>query len=53
MVCIALTPLALHIAADLERDARPYLLALAASSNIGRVATITGIPRGWASRPDW
>jgi len=45
VVCIAFTPLVLQIAAALERDPRPYLLALATSSNIGSVATITGNPQ--------
>ena len=45
VVCIAFTPLVLQIADALERDPRPYLLALATSSNIGSVATITGNPQ--------
>ncbi|WP_394838976.1 anion transporter [Pendulispora rubella] len=45
VVCIAFTPLVLQIAEALERDPRPYLLALATSSNIGSVATITGNPQ--------
>jgi Na+/H+ antiporter NhaD/arsenite permease-like protein len=45
VVCIALTPLALHVAARVERDPKPYLLVLALSSNAGSVATITGNPQ--------
>ena len=45
VVCIAFTPLVLQIADKVERDPRPYLLALATSSNIGSVATITGNPQ--------
>jgi Na+/H+ antiporter NhaD/arsenite permease-like protein len=45
VVCIAFTPLVMQIAKALDRDAKPYLLALATSSNIGSVATITGNPQ--------
>lgn len=45
VVCIAVTPLVLQVTRQLDRDARPYLLALATSSNIGSVATITGNPQ--------
>jgi Na+/H+ antiporter NhaD/arsenite permease-like protein len=45
VVCIAFTPLVLKITATLKKDAKPYLLALATSSNIGSVATITGNPQ--------
>lgn len=45
VVCIAFTPLVLRIAQASNRNARPYLLALATSSNIGSVATITGNPQ--------
>lgn len=45
VVCIALTPLVLHVAERLRRDPRPYLLALATASNVGSVATITGNPQ--------
>ena len=45
VVCIAFTPLVLEIADALERDPTPYLVALATSSNIGSVATITGNPQ--------
>lgn len=45
VVCVAFTPLVLRIAETVRRDAKPYLLALATSSNIGSVATVTGNPQ--------
>lgn len=45
VVCIAFTPLVLRIANAVRRDPKPYLLALATSSNIGSVATVTGNPQ--------
>ncbi len=45
VVCVAFTPLVLRIAERLDRSPRLYLLALATSSNIGSVATITGNPQ--------
>jgi Na+/H+ antiporter NhaD/arsenite permease-like protein len=45
VVCVAFTPLVLRIAEGLDRNPRPYLLALATSSNIGSVATVTGNPQ--------
>ncbi len=45
VVCIALTPLVLTITKRLGCDPKPHLLALATSSNIGSVATITGNPQ--------
>ena len=45
VVCIAFAPLVLRIAETLDRNPRPYLLALATSSNIGSVATVTGNPQ--------
>ncbi len=45
VVCIAFTPLVLRIAKALDRSPKPYLLALATSSNIGSVATVTGNPQ--------
>jgi Na+/H+ antiporter NhaD/arsenite permease-like protein len=44
-VCLAFTPLVLEICEALACDPKPYLLALATSSNIGSVATITGNPQ--------
>jgi Na+/H+ antiporter NhaD/arsenite permease-like protein len=45
VVCLAFTPLVLAITETLGGDPKPYLLALATSSNIGSVATITGNPQ--------
>ena len=45
VVCLALTPLVLHVAERFERSAKPYLLALATASNIGSSATIAGNPQ--------
>jgi Na+/H+ antiporter NhaD/arsenite permease-like protein len=45
VVCIAFTPMVLRIARAVKRDPKPYLIALATSSNIGSVATVTGNPQ--------
>lgn len=45
VVCIAFTPLVIQVGKAVERDPKPYLIALATSSNIGSVATITGNPQ--------
>jgi len=45
VVCVALTPLVLHLCRRLERPPIPYLVGLATASNIGSVATITGNPQ--------
>jgi Na+/H+ antiporter NhaD/arsenite permease-like protein len=45
VVCVALTPLVLHLCHRLERPPIPYLVGLATASNIGSVATITGNPQ--------
>jgi Na+/H+ antiporter NhaD/arsenite permease-like protein len=44
-MCLVLTPLVLDITRRLGRRPIPYLLAVAMSSNIGSVATITGNPQ--------
>ncbi len=44
-VCLALTPLVLELASELEVKPMPYLLALATASNLGSVATLTGNPQ--------
>ena len=44
-MCLVLTPLVLDITRRLGRNPIPYLLAVAMSSNIGSVATITGNPQ--------
>jgi Na+/H+ antiporter NhaD/arsenite permease-like protein len=45
VVCVALTPLVLHLCQRLNRPPIPYLVGLATASNIGSVATITGNPQ--------
>jgi Na+/H+ antiporter NhaD/arsenite permease-like protein len=45
VVCVALTPLVLHLCQRLEKPPIPYLVGLATASNIGSVATITGNPQ--------
>lgn len=44
-ICLVLTPLVYEITSRLKRNSVPYLLAVAMSSNIGSVATITGNPQ--------
>jgi Na+/H+ antiporter NhaD/arsenite permease-like protein len=44
-MCLVLAPLVLDITRRLGRKPIPYLLAVAMSSNIGSVATITGNPQ--------
>ena len=44
-MCLVLTPLVLEIAATLDRNPVPYLLAVALASNVGSAATITGNPQ--------
>src|SRR5262249_45478812 len=45
VVCVALTPLVLHLCERLRRPPVPYLVGLATASNIGSVATVTGNPQ--------
>ena len=45
VVCVAMTPLVLHLCHRLNRPPIPYLVGLATASNIGSVATITGNPQ--------
>jgi Na+/H+ antiporter NhaD/arsenite permease-like protein len=45
VVCVALTPLVLHLCQRLKRPPIPYLVGLATASNTGSVATITGNPQ--------
>jgi Na+/H+ antiporter NhaD/arsenite permease-like protein len=45
VVCVALTPLVLHLCQRLGRPPIPYLVGLATASNVGSVATITGNPQ--------
>ncbi|MGB9664504.1 MAG: anion transporter [Ignavibacteria bacterium] len=44
-ICIMLTPLIVEITVRLKRNPIPYLIALAASANIGSAATIIGNPQ--------
>jgi Na+/H+ antiporter NhaD/arsenite permease-like protein len=45
VVCVALTPLVLHLARKLRCDPVPHLIALATAANIGSTGTITGNPQ--------
>ncbi len=45
VVCVALTPLVLHLAWRLRLDPKPHLLGLALAANIGSTATLTGNPQ--------
>jgi Na+/H+ antiporter NhaD/arsenite permease-like protein len=44
-ICLVMTPLVLDVVGRVKRNPIPYLLAIAMSSNIGSVATITGNPQ--------
>ena len=45
VVCVALTPLVLHLTRRLQLDPIPHLIGIAIASNIGSVATLTGNPQ--------
>jgi Na+/H+ antiporter NhaD/arsenite permease-like protein len=45
IVCLALTPLVLHVARRLRWDPVPHLIALATAANVGSTGTITGNPQ--------
>ncbi len=45
VVCLALTPLVLHLTRRLGLDPRPHLVGLAVASNLGSAATLTGNPQ--------
>lgn len=45
IVCLALTPLVLHMAKRLGFDPVPHLIGLATGANIGSTGTITGNPQ--------
>ncbi len=45
IVCLALTPLVLHLTRRLKFDPMPHLIGLATAANIGSVGTITGNPQ--------
>jgi Na+/H+ antiporter NhaD/arsenite permease-like protein len=44
-LCLLYTPIILEVTLQLGRNPMPYLLALATSSNIGSVMTVTGNPQ--------
>ncbi len=44
-ICLLYTPIILEVTIQLGRNPMPYLLALATSSNIGSVMTVTGNPQ--------
>lgn len=44
-ICLVMTPLVLDLVTRLRRDPVPYLLGVAAASNAGSVATMTGNPQ--------
>ncbi len=45
VVCLALTPLVLHLARRLGWDPLPHLIALATAANVGSAGTVTGNPQ--------
>jgi len=45
IVCLALTPLVIHLAQRLRIHPEPHLIGLATAANIGSTATITGNPQ--------
>ena len=45
VVCVALTPLVLHLARRMKLDPKPHLIGLALAANIGSTATMTGNPQ--------
>jgi Na+/H+ antiporter NhaD/arsenite permease-like protein len=45
VICVALTPLVLHLSRRLKFDPVPHLLGLATAANIGSTGTITGNPQ--------
>ncbi len=45
VVCIALTPLVLHLARRMKVDPMPHLIGLATAANVGSTGTITGNPQ--------
>jgi Na+/H+ antiporter NhaD/arsenite permease-like protein len=45
VVCLALTPLVLHLTRRLGLNPVPYLIGIATAANVGSTATITGNPQ--------
>ncbi len=44
-ICLLYTPIILEVTVQLQVNSMPYLLALATSSNVGSVMTVTGNPQ--------
>lgn len=44
-ICLMMTPMVIGLTTTLKRNPIPYLIALAAASNIGSTATVTGNPQ--------
>jgi Na+/H+ antiporter NhaD/arsenite permease-like protein len=45
VVCVAMTPLVLHLARRMKFDPIPHLIGLATAANVGSTGTITGNPQ--------
>jgi Na+/H+ antiporter NhaD/arsenite permease-like protein len=45
VVCVALTPLVLHLARRMKFDPIPHMIGLATAANVGSTGTITGNPQ--------
>ena len=45
VVCVALTPLVLHLARRMKFDPIPHVIGLATAANVGSAGTITGNPQ--------
>jgi Na+/H+ antiporter NhaD/arsenite permease-like protein len=45
VVCVALTPLVVHLARRMKFDPIPHLIGLATAANVGSTGTITGNPQ--------
>jgi Na+/H+ antiporter NhaD/arsenite permease-like protein len=45
VVCVAMTPLVLHLARRMKFDPIPHLIDLATAANVGSTGTITGNPQ--------
>ncbi len=45
VVCLALTPLVLHLTRRMRYDPVPHLIGLATAANVGSVGTVTGNPQ--------
>jgi|HubBroStandDraft_6_1064221.scaffolds.fasta_scaffold199468_2 Na+/H+ antiporter NhaD/arsenite permease-like protein len=45
VICVALTPLVIHLARRMKADPIPHLIGLATAANVGSTGTITGNPQ--------